>query len=199
MDRRARRGVPVCTWSVGRYGVVAGIRYIKVASDRIEEDADGMVEPRIVALNRSDWGGPRLTCEDVRSTSKRSGCSVLIPLHCRAAVIRGVGAREGQLTRKSFYGDTRQDVTDQMRRYATRRALAVDLDSDAKRVSQPVAHRWRLAAVIREVANVAEALLRGCPDIRIFATSREPRAATCRRRAPWGDGTPPLQPSRRLQ
>jgi integrase len=39
-----------------------------------------------------------------------------------------VGAREGQLARKSFYGDTRQDITDQMRRYATRHALAVDLD-----------------------------------------------------------------------
>ena len=42
------------------------------------------------------------------------------------------GARAGKLARKSFYGETRQDVTEQMRRYAARHALPMDLDLTLK-------------------------------------------------------------------
>ncbi|MGA9273469.1 MAG: hypothetical protein WBV67_08280, partial [Candidatus Cybelea sp.] len=42
------------------------------------------------------------------------------------------GARAGNLARKSFYGETRQDVTEQMRRYAARHALPMDLDLTLK-------------------------------------------------------------------
>lgn len=39
-----------------------------------------------------------------------------------------VGVRAGKLVRKSFYGETRQDVTDQMRAYASRHVPNVDVD-----------------------------------------------------------------------
>jgi integrase len=42
------------------------------------------------------------------------------------------GARAGRLARKSFYDETRQDVTEQMRRYAARHALPMDLDLTLK-------------------------------------------------------------------
>ncbi len=38
------------------------------------------------------------------------------------------GVRAGKLVRKSFYGETRQDVTDQMRAYASRHVPDVDVD-----------------------------------------------------------------------